>query len=251
MSTFIEPFRCYLVPGDQVTKQAMITGTIVLDTNVLLSAYRFAPAAREELLSAISLVADRLWIPHRVADEFHRNRLSVISDYDEAYIPVIDGLRLVQQNLDDELKPKVKELANRASLTEQDKTELLDLVSKSTDAARSAVERLRAEHGLADLRGEDDILSRFATVLDGKIGHPFSESDRIQATDEAARRAENRIPPGYLDAKKPEPFGDYFVWRQLLVEASNRKGCGSSRDTCFWGEPGVVPDSGVSLRTWT
>jgi len=73
------PFQYYLAPDDGQTKAAVTSGMVVLDANVLLSAYRFAPPARNELLSALERVANRAWIPHRVAEEFHRNRLKVIA----------------------------------------------------------------------------------------------------------------------------------------------------------------------------
>ena len=76
---FSEQFREYLLPDEAEVRSAVATAMIVLDTNVLLSAYRFAPTAREELLAAIEQLGDRVWVPHQVGLEFHRNRYSVIA----------------------------------------------------------------------------------------------------------------------------------------------------------------------------
>lgn len=57
---FSSEFRHYLIPGDDQIKSGIISGMVVLDANVLLSAYRFAPAARNELLSALEKVGDRI-----------------------------------------------------------------------------------------------------------------------------------------------------------------------------------------------
>jgi len=222
-SGFTAPFRYYLPPDDNSIKSAMTTGLVVLDTNVLLSAYRFAPAAREELLSVIERISDRIWIPNRVAEEFQKNRLQVIGDYDAAYLPVIDALHAAQESLDDELGSKIGQLANRAALSDIQRTNLLELVAKSTEAAALAVKRLRKDHGLADLRGDDAILSKFQLLLDDKTGPPLSEVDLEKAVDEAKRRIEQRIPPGYLDNKKADPYGDYIVWKQTLLEVASRK----------------------------
>ena len=142
-SGFTDPFRYYLPPDANAIKSAMTSGLIVLDTNVLLSAYRFAPAARDELLSVLDSIVDRIWIPHRVAEEFHRNRLEVISDQDAAYMPVLEALRLAQSSLDEELQSRIAQLANRAALSDSEGTELIRLVTKSTESAARAVEKLR------------------------------------------------------------------------------------------------------------
>lgn len=222
MPGFSDSFQNYLLPNDNVTKNAMTSGMIVLDTNVLLSAYRFAPTARGELLSVLDGVADRIWIPNRVAEEFHRNRLQVISDYDSAYMPVLDALCEMQENLNGDLASKVAQLANRAALTDAEKGGLLGPLTASIMAAISTVDNLRKAHGITDLRTNDEILARFQQLFDNRTGSAFNESDLKAAITEAERRTANRIPPGYLDSKKSEPYGDYFIWRQALLEVRSR-----------------------------
>lgn len=225
MPDFTDPFRYYLVPDDQAIKDGMTTGMIVLDTNVLLSAYRFAPTARGELLSVVERIAERVWIPHRVAEEFHRNRLSVISDYDAAYVPVIEALNKARESLTGELAPKISQLANRAALADSDRDKLLERVTASTGEVISMVEGLRGGHGLNDLRGTDEILAKFQNLFQGKTGSALDGTDHEAAIAEAKRRGDNNIPPGYVDyrdAKKPEPFGDYLVWKQTLLEVERR-----------------------------
>jgi hypothetical protein len=222
-SGFTDPFRYYLPPSEETLKLGMTSGLIVLDTNVLLSAYRFAPAPREELLSVLTRVTDRLWVPYRVAEEFHRSRLGVMADYDATYMPVIETLGLLQQNIDTELRPKILQLANRAALSDEERDKLFQLITASTEAAIVAVQELRKNHGLAEPRADDQILLRFQQLLDGKTGPPFSDEETSEAINEARRRAENRIPPGYRDANKPDPYGDYFIWKQTLLEVARRK----------------------------
>jgi PIN like domain len=43
------------------------------------------------------------------------------------------------------------------------------------------------------------------------------------ARKEARRRVEARVPPGYMDKAKPDPTGDYLVWKQPMQEAGKRK----------------------------
>lgn len=222
-SNFTELFLYYLPPDESTIKSAIESGMVVLDTNVLLSAYRFAPEARNELLSVLETVADRIWLPSRVAEEFHRNRLGVIIDHETAYAPTMEGLRAAQNELNKNLRPKIDQLANRAALSKEEKTNLLELIANSTQAAISAVEGLRRNHGLAGPHTADSILGRFQHIFDRKVGSPFSGDEFNAEVAEAERRIKQDIPPGYQDANKAEPYGDYFVWKQTLLEAAKRK----------------------------
>lgn len=222
-SQFSDSFHYYIPPDERVIKAAFQSGMIVFDTNVLLSAYRFAPGARKELLSVVRRVADRVWIPHRVAEEFHKNRLSVINGYDAEYGPVVDALREAQKRIDAELVPKIDQLANRAALAEQEKRDLIKLVGDSTAKACRAVESLRKQHDLPPSGEGDTILVEFQELFEGKTGTALGEHDMADSIAEAERRAEQKIPPGFRDAKNAEPYGDYLIWKQTLLEASARK----------------------------
>jgi hypothetical protein len=42
----------------------------ILDANVLLNLYRYPKKARRDLVKVLTLVNDRLWIPHQAALEY-------------------------------------------------------------------------------------------------------------------------------------------------------------------------------------
>jgi hypothetical protein len=67
------------------------------------------------------------------------------------------------------------------------------------------------------------VLSRFQELLDGETRDPLSEEESRDAIAEAKRRIGQLIPPGYRDAKKQEPCGDYFIWKQTLLEVARRE----------------------------
>ncbi|MEV1132405.1 PIN-like domain-containing protein [Agromyces sp. NPDC049794] len=52
-------------------------GTIVLDANALLGLYEQTAATRAVYVGALESVQERLWLPHQVALEFHKNRRRV------------------------------------------------------------------------------------------------------------------------------------------------------------------------------
>ena len=152
---------------------------IVPDASVLLSSYLYDPVPRDELISVLERLADRIFIPHQVALEFHRKRVEVICE----------------------------------------RVHLIELARQALPPS-TAAEDLQAECGTVDLFGSDHVLTRLRQVLDGKVGRPLKDEERWQA--EAGRRIEEEIPPGYKNADKQCPYGDYFAWRQALLEASMR-----------------------------
>ncbi|MGW1450076.1 PIN-like domain-containing protein [Micromonospora sp. NPDC002411] len=223
MPDFSAQFSGYLIPGPDRTAEAITTGMIVLDTNVLLGAYRFAPKAREELLSALHRLGDRLWIPHQVALEFHRNRFSVIADHDAAYKTVLESVAGYKETISSELEDKIRQLSNRTALPDKERDRLISMANRSLHSLEAAVEGLRKSHGLSGPTGPDAVLTRIQSLLTNRVGSPYEGDDLTRVSAEAARRLAAKIPPGFKDAAKGDSSGDYFVWSQTVDEASRRK----------------------------
>lgn len=63
---------------------------------------------------------------------------------------------------------------------------------------------------------------------------PFSFKERVEAIDEAKKRFENQIPPGYLDyqtkEKRIDEYNDFFIWKSMLNHAKNNM----SSDICYF-----------------
>lgn len=222
MAEFSEQFRQYITPSEQSVRDGITAGLIVLDTNVILSAYRFAPKAREELLSILTLVKDRLWIPYQVGLEFHRNRFSVIMEHDAAYKAVIEALDTHRSTYEEDLEKKIRELVNRAALSDNEQTDLLNLLRNSLTPLASAVGNLRKQHGVGRPAAHDAILARLQEIFSGKVGKPYEKEEEEAEKVEAAKRVQDQIPPGYKDTSKQESHGDYFLWSQTLKEVRER-----------------------------
>ncbi|MEV6694188.1 PIN domain-containing protein [Micromonospora sp. NPDC051196] len=220
--TFSSSFTHYLVPSERAVKTALTTGMVVFDTNVLLSAYRFAPQAREQLLSTMDQLKDRVWVPHRVGLEFHRRRLDVIAEQRAAYETVLGLIVKHKSELSKEIGDSIRQLSNRAALTGQDRLALLGQLEDGLEPLRKMVERLNDDHSAIEIHDDDPILLRLHSIIGENIGEDFPAEARKDALQEAERRKVARIPPGFKDADKPEFYGDYFLWRQTLDEAKRR-----------------------------
>ncbi|MFD8967681.1 PIN domain-containing protein [Streptomyces sp. NPDC059568] len=221
-SSFAAPFSSYWRPTRNQTESFTRAAIIALDTNVLLDLYRVTPQAREEILTVLQQVADRIFIPHQVALEFHKNRVRVAKDQIDFYASTRKGL----ESLKEQAVQKVNEFANRCALTVDEKNVLSGTLVK---AFKNATGEIQAYEDRFDLTvnkvlNEDPVLARLSTLLHGKVGPGFDDEQHAAALKEASRRVEAQVPPGYRDGgKDANAHGDYFLWEQVLLEAERRK----------------------------
>ncbi|ADU67004.1 hypothetical protein Selin_2287 [Desulfurispirillum indicum S5] len=80
-----ELFKWYFPLSDDEIRNIWKEGILTVDTNVLLDLYRYHEDTREALLAAINAFDGRAWISHQVAEEFFRNRNSVILSSNSAF----------------------------------------------------------------------------------------------------------------------------------------------------------------------
>ncbi|GAA1846742.1 hypothetical protein GCM10009772_25050 [Pseudonocardia alni subsp. carboxydivorans] len=196
-------------PLDDAQRATVIErGTIVLDTSSLLTLYRVSEPDRKLVLELFRAVDHRLWVPYRVALEFHRNRINVAHTQLKAY---------------EELKKEV------ASLRRKFEAHSAHPVLSLSEIRLEAVTRLRRleqfldqkrdELHPADMRDPargDGVLKSVTEIFTGRVGQPYEITE--DTLKEARKRFDSKTPPGYEDAKKPEPdrYGDYLVWREML-----------------------------------
>lgn len=110
MTTMRDAFASWYPISEEERQAAYSDGLVVLDANVLLSLYRFTKPSRDEVLSLLKKVSDRLWLPHQVALEFHRNRLNVIHDAAQLHGRLrreVDGAKSKLQNAFNTLRSRI------------------------------------------------------------------------------------------------------------------------------------------------
>jgi rRNA-processing protein FCF1 len=215
-----DQFESFYSPDKQAVATAMETGLVVPDTNVLLAAYRFQATARDELLSLFEKVGDRLWIPHQVGLEFHRNRLGVIAGQ-EAYFAK------AQKELADSiatLRSRVRAFRTRIALGDEDVREIEDTIGHLRTLIEAQVTKAEEANEVhLDDHASDAVLAIIDTLFENRVGEPMEPAELEEARKEGERRVKEKIPPGYKDKDKDDPSGDYLVWRQLLTETAKQK----------------------------
>lgn len=217
MASMGEQFHQYYVPGDDALENAIKSGMVVPDTNVLLSLYRFQPVARENLFQALEKVADRLWAPHQVGFEFNERRLDVMRDQETYFSKT-------QKDLDDmanTLQGRVRNFRAQIALSQKSVEEIEDGITLLRDLLTEAIKKAEADNEVRlSNHASDDILARVLGMFpDGRMGDPMEPGEYEAVIKEAERRKQSKIPPGFMD-KGP---GDYLVWRQIMNEAKERK----------------------------
>ncbi|BBK44087.1 hypothetical protein STVA_41070 [Allostella vacuolata] len=218
----------------QSSKILWNAGIIVIDTNVVLDLYRLPKTASEELLSVLELLKEKLWIPHQVALEFQRDRLTVIAKGRKD----IEGALSHAKDLVQSLKKKVDDVHIDKYGIGVDSKSIFD----NLEAANSKlIEAIEAVHGAKlDITSSDPIRDRLDLLFFDKVGAgPFTQENMNELIENGESRYAEKIPPGFSDAEKeknPESatfnfkgiryqrkFGDLILWRQIINYARDNK----------------------------
>jgi len=222
-----EGFETYRSLSDADFQRVLQTALVVVDTNVLLNLYRFNEQTRSSLLEVLHALGSRLWIPHRVLEEFWRNRERAATS------PKSDVNNSVRE-LDkqhDAVREVLRQWVNRAALSPDMSDALAEQFSVAFHAARNALESLVQDDEMAKARNtaHDPVLQSLELLLAGKVGAPMPPADYAEAVKEGQRRVAAGEPPGYADQNKAGrgdgegAEGDYLVWEQCLREAAVRQ----------------------------
>lgn len=188
---------------------------IVLDTNILLNLYRYSEATRDEILSVMEKLKDRLWMPYQVGLEYFNNRVntfSSIADMHKDFKKKLSDGRTYLLNVFN--KP---ETSRHPHINREDLGKVYDEAIKLvTDYIDKQTEKL---HNYAK---EDIVLNKLLTIYVGKVGEDFSTEDLFDIYEEGEIRYAGLLPPGFMDEKEKRGqglrhlFGDLIVWKEIL-----------------------------------
>ena len=170
--------------------------------------YTYSEATSVEILALISDFAERLWLPHQVAREYHANRCGIILKESKRYGEISKAL----ENIGSGLHAKKQHPYLDADLAER----FGKLENEIKDALAKGENRLR------ELIFTDSICDKITEIFDGRVGDAIPEEKLKTIFSEGAERFENRIPPGFSDEKKPAParYGDLVLCMQLIDHAT-------------------------------
>jgi predicted nucleic acid-binding protein len=217
-------FESYRIPTRQEADEALRNGIVAVDTNVLLSLYRYAEGTVDDLFRLLERLGPRLFVPNQVLREFWRNRQSVLGSPAAANKDVKAALSKNATSSKDAVKRWAKSLA----LDNDFRDEVVGSIDAFYDEILARTENsptLRVN--AATPTSEDPVLTRLEHILEGCVGAQLSAERWTEAIAEGNRRVIAEEPPGYRDDDKlgndteEQAAGDYLVWVQLIEQASN------------------------------
>ena len=210
-------FPGWTPPADATLDQYWQQGTVAVDASVLLDLYRFSREARSNLLEVLRSFGERLWVPHQVAYEFHRNRFGVLLAQREAEDALLGELDGIRHDIDEQLSKRLRGVGRR------DVAPLRKAIEDGFSGLREQLQEVEKAHteGLGDSIREDPIYEEVVELCGDRIGKAFEGERLKEVLADAENRLKNEIPPGYLDADKDGDgrFGDMILWHQLCDRA--------------------------------
>jgi hypothetical protein len=213
MADMRSQFREWYLPTEDEIEGLWTSGLVALDAGALLSLYRMNEISAGQVLDLYDWLGNRLFVPHRAAFEYHKNRLNVVRSQAEAYEKLRNSLKKSEETLTNDV--------NRHGVLRS--ARFLSEVALKMTELRGILDDLETQHpwpGRGNLTDEDGIQTKLITLLDGKIGKPLTLTDQLRT--DAVKRLDAKIPPGYMDRTKGDSgdraIGDLIVWWEILEE---------------------------------
>ena len=208
-------FAEYYPPSDEDFRDMWESGLIILDTNSILNMYRYSKRTREEFLDVIKKFEQRLWIPNQVGFEFHERRLTVIADQ----LEVIDRITKLLNEFTDKFRVIIKQSTEHSLIDIQ---KLDATFKKNISQIQKILQVQIGERSSLTSKYFEGIWEEVATLFDGKVGDPFTDSQLENIYKEGKERYDSARPPGYMDKAKdhPQKWGDLLIWKQILAKVS-------------------------------
>lgn len=210
-------FPGYYRPTEEEFQDIWKDCIFVFDANVLLNIYRYTPRTVSRVFEILEHYKDRIWLPNQAAHEFLVNRLSVISTQFDAYLDIEQKVDKLINNLATEMgKYRRHPFINVA--------EIVMFFQQSAQQAKHRLVEVHEHH--PDLLTSDTLWERLTDLFDGRVGPSYADAELQQKYKDSEKRFNQKIPPGYADAKTKEgvrQYGDAILWFQMLDFAKTAK----------------------------
>lgn len=218
-----ELFSGYYRPSKEEFDTLWRDCIFVFDTNVLLNLYRYSPKTSEELISILTKLSDRLWLPHQVALEYQENRLDEIAQQEQVYDKVISTL--------DRTHDELAALLRRGHLS-IDTDALFARIKKTFGEVKDELSERRKKH--PELFEKDHIRESIASIFGENVGAAYEKTELDKIAKSGEERYAKEVPPGYKDGSKKgrkrygamvieDKYGDLLLWFQILDKAKSEK----------------------------
>lgn len=188
------------------------TSLFVFDANILLNLYRYSDTTRSEFLRILDKVKNRAWLPHRAAEEYFNNRLSVIDKQEKSYDDTTNSINSLRSDLENARQhPFVS-------------SGIMDKVSRVFEELCEELKNNKSVH--TTRISNDEIKDALASIFENRVGSPFQKDKLEELILEGEVRYKQKIPPGFKDGSKSgdsevfvekcRKYGDLIIWSQII-----------------------------------
>lgn len=201
-----DTFKEYYPLSSSEIKNLWQNSIFIFDTNILLNLYRYSSETSLNFLETIENLK-KVWIPYQVGYEFHKKRMTVISDQRKSY---------------EDFEKKINEIISAVEDKNRNPFFSNDLLEKLTKIKE--IIQKEVSHNIKhydDALIKDNYLDRIQKLFDNKVGTEPSLDILQKIYSEGEKRYKENIPPGFKDNSKQGngKFGDLLIWKQIIDKA--------------------------------
>jgi len=154
----------YYRPSEEQFSELWHECLFVLDANVLLNLYRYSSETTFELIRLLKEISTRIWIPHQVAFEYHKNRHKVILEHEKEYTKVQDELAKAKDDAIKKLSDKLRQ-DRHPFIKEADKS--ITGIENAFNSIHEDLEKHKKEY--ASLKENDRINDEIVSLFQGQV----------------------------------------------------------------------------------
>lgn len=215
-------FKGYLAFLPELSVAEMKKSMICFDTSSLLNIYRYPQNAADGFIKAIEYFQSNIWLPYLVALEYQSNRITVL----QQQARVFDDLLLKSKKFKSEVLGLFADKQHHSIPYEQ----LEILLDRFDVDFEGFLKKVKDQH--PNYFRNDPIQIKLMDLFDGKLGDIPSLEYLSRLYKEGESRFENKIPPGYKDAKNKEneiklygdlfiksKYSDFIIWNEIIEHA--------------------------------
>lgn len=207
-------FPGYFRPTDREFGELWKNCTFAFDASVLLGLYRSTTETQDVFFDVLRQLAGRLFLPYHAAEEYLRNRLTVISLRGDIY---------------EDIKREAEKLAKTLQTAIGDhalpgKQEILEAANDNAQRIKKLIETAVKKDG-PDFSHSDPSRDNLVELFEGNVGAPYTKPRLEEIYKDGSNRFARKIPPGYKDERKDEPerYGDLVIWFEMMDHAKSSK----------------------------
>jgi predicted nucleic acid-binding protein len=212
-------FPGHFKESEKNLKQVWDSCIFVFDANILLNFYRYSDSTRREFLQLLQKIQERVWLPHRAAEEYLNNRLSVIDQQERSYDETAKSINSLRSDLDN---------ARQHPFVSQ---QTMNQVNKIFDLLCNELSENKGIH--TKRISNDEIKESISSIFENNVGQPYSREDLEKMIIDGEERYKQKIPPGFKDGTKSgdsdvftekcRKYGDLIVWNQVIDKSIEAK----------------------------